>query len=148
MRNIGGGARLSSVLKELRQDARVLAVWVALLAVLFHALIPAGFMPGRARGGELTIVICAPSAIEGFKTVTLDDSGHGKPSGPEDQRKGKGQATPCSFSAVLALATPDPVPVLPLPVLSGGRLLSVFDSTGHTAGIFAGAGARAPPVLI
>lgn len=145
---MGGGTRLSSVMRELRQDARVLAVWVALLAVLFHALIPAGFMPGRASGGELTIVICAPSTMEGFKTVTLDAAGHEKPSGPEDQRKGKGQATPCSFAAVLALAAPEAAPALPLPVLSGGRLLAVFDNAGHTAGIFAGAGARAPPVLI
>lgn len=126
----------------------MLAVWIALLAVLFHALIPAGFMPGRSSSGDLTIVICAPSTAEGFQTVTLDASGHEQPSNPEDQRKGKGQATPCSFSAVLALATPEALPSLPLPVLSGGRLLSVFDNAGHTAGIYAGAGARAPPVLI
>lgn len=126
----------------------MLAVWIALFGVLFHALIPAGFMPGRSSGGELTIVICAPSMVEGFRMVTLDASGEEKPAGPEDQRKGKGQAAPCSFSAVLAMATPEGFPSLPLPVLSGGRLLSVFDNAGHTAGIHAGAGARAPPVLI
>ncbi|WP_374629159.1 DUF2946 family protein [Pannonibacter indicus] len=139
---------MSSLWTDLRHDARVLAVWIALLAVLFHALIPAGFMPGRSSSGDLTIVICAPSTAEGFQTVTLDASGHEQPSNPEDQRKGKGQAAPCSFSAVLALATPEASPALPLPVLSGGRLLSVFDNAGHTAGIYAGAGARAPPVLI
>jgi len=143
-----GLTRLSSLWTDLRHDARVLAVWIALLAVLFHALIPAGFMPGRSSSGDLTIVICAPSTAEGFQTVTLDASGHEQPSNPEDQRKGKGQAAPCSFSAVLALATPEASPALPLPVLSGGRLLSVFDNAGHTAGIYAGAGARAPPVLI
>lgn len=143
-----GLTRLSSLWTDLRHDARVLAVWIALLAVLFHALIPAGFMPGRSSSGDLTIVICAPSTAEGFQTVTLDASGHEQPSNPEDQRKGKGQAAPCSFSAVLAMATPEASPALPLPVLSGGRLLSVFDNAGHTAGIYAGAGARAPPVLI
>ncbi len=143
-----GLTRLSSLWTDLRHDARVLAVWIALLAVLFHALIPAGFMPGRSSGGEFTIVICSPSMMEGLQTMTMDASGEEKPAGPEDQRKGKGQAAPCSFSAVLALATPEASPALPLPVLSGGRLLSVFDNAGHTAGIYAGAGARAPPVLI
>ncbi|MEH0071223.1 DUF2946 family protein [Pannonibacter sp. Pt2-lr] len=125
----------------------MLAVWIALFGVLFHALIPAGFMPGRSSGGEFTIVICSPSMMEGLQTMTMDASGEEKPAGPEDQRKDKGQAAPCSFSAVLAMATPEASPALPMQVLSGG-VFSLYSTMQAMRRAYMPVPGRAPPVLI
>lgn len=77
-------------------------VRLLLIAVLFRALIPQGYMPDVSAGadGLIKFVICSGSGIGG-KVVSLD--GDGKPAGG-DQPSHIGE--PCVFAASLHVALP------------------------------------------
>lgn len=76
-------------------------VFLALAAMVVHALIPNGWMPasGEARAQGAQIVICTAM---GAKTVMVVD-GDGQKS---DHSQKSEQQAPCAFAAVAALAPP------------------------------------------
>lgn len=67
---------------------------IAIFAMLLHALLPAGWMPGPASDGAISFVICSASGLH-----HLDGrDGH--------QDKGEHQNDACPFAAAPHAATP------------------------------------------
>jgi len=73
--------------------------WAVVIAFLFRALVPVGFMPGISPAGSaFGLVICTSA---GVKTIIVD------PAQPEQQNEHSAKDGPCAFSGLGVLSAPN-----------------------------------------
>ena len=90
-----------------RHPASRWAVWAFALALLLKAAVPMLASMSAQMQGKTLVEVCT---VYGVATVALDDSGETKPM-PADHAGAHGSEH-CALSAVLALAAPEPGPVI------------------------------------
>lgn len=85
------------------------ALWLALLALLLRAVLPAGYMPDARslRHGTFEIAFC--SVVGGLSTQYIALPPAGKDGGSPDSHPGADSGAQCPFG-LLAHVTPAPVP--------------------------------------
>ena len=83
------------------------AAWAFALALLLKAAVPMLASVSAQAQGKTLVEVCT---VYGVATVALDDSGEPKPV-PADHAGAHGSEH-CALSAVLALAAPEPGPVI------------------------------------
>lgn len=91
--------------------------FILLLAIFVQALIPVGFMPGRAVAGTY-MEICTP---DGMVLMNVGQTGD---EAPDD---GRGVGKPCVFSLLPVADVPRPVMVLDAVVIPQDTALYVAD---------------------
>jgi hypothetical protein len=80
------------------------AVWAALIAMMAHALVPAGWMPGGAAGGGAAIIPC-----DGVHHHAMQMDG---PAKPEPKQDPSHRHDVCPFAAAPHVAPPANPPIL------------------------------------
>jgi hypothetical protein len=90
-----------------RHPASRWAVWAFALALLLKAAVPMLASASAQMQGKTLVEVCT---VYGVATVALDDSGEPKQA-PADHAGAHGSEH-CALSAVLALAAPEPGPVI------------------------------------
>lgn len=91
------------------KTCRLSCLMILLLAVTVRCLIPAGFMPGQAKDGVFSIVICTAMGTE----TILVDAGNN----PVSDHGDGGNPLDCPFAPVLAqglVKDAPPVPASPV----------------------------------
>jgi len=83
---------------------RVAAVYVALFAMMAHALVPSGWMPGNTGSGGAVVIPC-----DGVHHHTTDMHGPAKPKPRQDHSH---RYDVCPFAAAPHLAQPASLPSL------------------------------------
>lgn len=120
--------------------ARFPILGVLAAALLFRALIPAGFMPVQGAHGEIVMQLCSGFATKSV-VVSFDDA-----DGPTNGHATLFDESPCGFAAGAA----PPLPVVALPAfepLAGARAEPSHSSAGASpASILRSQSPRAPPV--
>lgn len=92
---------------------------LALIAILFQAMIPLGFMPGKAMAGT-AIVICSGF---GMKTVIVDDNGQ-----PQKEMPGAPAQKSCEFALSASPADQPQVDILVVPSADYVSAAAIFAS--------------------
>ncbi|HTO41191.1 MAG TPA: DUF2946 family protein [Rhizomicrobium sp.] len=93
------------------RNLRFAAIYVALVAMVLRAMLPAGFMPGVTADGS-TIVVCT---MDGLVQLQLDADG--KPVKQSPLQDDARHQQLCPFAAVAQLAGPTSAPTLIPPSL-------------------------------
>ena len=142
------------------QGFRRAAVMLALVAMAFRALVPAGWMPNPQGFAETAFIICdmsetdmarmAMSKMPGMDMSRMDMSktADAKDQAPAKHTDDSRQHEECPFAAAPHLATPSVVALLLLPTLAGGFAEGIFhDRFALEATHYAPQSPRAPPRL-
>ena len=122
--------------------ARFPILGVLTAALLFRALIPAGFMPAQGANGEIVMQLCSGFATKSV-SVSFDDDGV-----PATGQSSLFDSSPCGFAASAA------PPVLPVSALNVVHVpVAPPVSSGHPpaislASILRSQSPRAPPALV
>jgi Protein of unknown function (DUF2946) len=120
--------------------SRTPIIGLLMAALLFRALVPAGFMPAQAENGEIVMQLCSGF---GTKSVVVD---MGTGSATHDSGSLRFDHSPCGFTAA-AIAAPLPADVA-FAVSSTPASLTTRGDAGSVIvpSIFRAHSPRAPPV--
>jgi len=139
---------------------RFAAVYVALVAMMVHALVPTGWMPNISGGPGGPFTLCtmdgpadtamdasAPMVMDGLADMAMDHSGQ-----PEKQKPAQGDQHRndiCPFGAAPHFAAPTSIASLAAPTLAvaATRLFVPAARTAQRAE-FSTQSPRAPPAIV
>lgn len=138
------------MLRHCRQAATVLAI----LAMVFRGLLPAGWMPNPDGMGQTALIICdmddpglaASGGMAHMHMAGMDMADDG--AAPVHNHADDGHQQPCPFAAAPHVATSSAVAAMPLPMLAA----AIAHRPGHdkdrdTLSHYAPQSPRGPPAL-
>jgi hypothetical protein len=130
------------MLRDILLRHRMLAVWLAVLALLMKVAVPAGYMIGTEHG-SITIELCSGT---GPMTMTMQMPGMAHHDNKSDHGKGE---QPCPFSGLSApsLAAADPILLAIAITFIVATVFRIPDKSVVRAPAFLRPPLRGPPAL-